>query len=506
MEAEKWSVRFSKVVDLFNDGQFSVAAKEARVLLKGPEIPDYYHIRCFILLARSTTELWEVQISYDCAKYIWTDMRSRWPAETTNPRGKQIMNKLRCMLNELSADKLAIWPENTDYIPGLGKGQAHLAEENEDIPPDAEEGDIFVEDAERLGQKEKETALIRSDNVEAEIDDDYLTLFPFNNNNNNNDSNRESVSTEQSLVFNVTDKSKTSSFPLSSVSDFESPLKTQQTPFSFTPIRVVPDSTYNFASASRLRQIDADTSPTPGHSEKKKATIPGLSTPPIKKQDTKIDKPKMTSKDVPDELSSKGDTAGGKSEKGTMSEVLHSDQHEESLKSKPSSSTKVKHSASIRSSRTRPTFCESTAPTAAKATSVSVQAEVTRSSNQPVLDTSQSGLSRSSSTPLLDTSQNAGIIQKDGQTVAQESLRSSLRDSLNTGWTSLKSSTRNTIGTLGRTLTHRNKRRPESTAGSVLGDSSQEGLIAGPDKRHKRKESQRKSSINLNNLFSSARK
>ncbi|KAG9906760.1 hypothetical protein KCU94_g4485, partial [Aureobasidium melanogenum] len=247
-------------------------------------------------------------------------------------------------------------------------------------------------------------------------------------------------------------------------------------------------------------------SPTPGHSEKKKAVIPGpsvskphqvqdrnialpgLSTPPNKeKQDTKIDKPKTIPRDVPDELSLDEDAAGDKVKKVAMSEILHSDQHEEALKSKPSSSTKVKHSASVRSSRTRPAFFESTAPAAAKAAPVSVQAEVTHSSNQPVLDTSQLGLSRASSTLLLDRSQNAGLIQKDGQTAAQESPRSSLRDSLNIGWTSLKSSTRNTIGTLGRTLTHRNKRRPESTAGSVLGDGgSQEGSTGGRDKNKKK--------------------
>ncbi|KAG9844744.1 hypothetical protein KCU98_g3562, partial [Aureobasidium melanogenum] len=372
------------------------------------------------------------------------------------------------------------------------------AEGEEELVTDSAEGDLFEEDAEMTGQKEKapqaeevETVVIKSDGVDFESRD--LPLGSPASNPRSHMTNRESLSTEQSLMFNDADKSRgRSSGFLSSLLNLKSPLK-KQFLSRFNPVKSSPNSTHEFVSGSRLRQRDAAISPTPGQSEKKKAVIPGpsvskprqvqdrnialpgLSTPPIEeKQDTKIDKPKTTPRDVPDELSLEEDAAGGKGKKVAMSEILHSDQHEEALKSKPSSSTKVKHSASVGSLRTRPAFFESTAPAAAKASPVSVQAEVIRSSNQAMLDTSQSGLSRSSSTPLLYTSQNAGLIQEDGQTAAQESLRSSLRDSLNTGWTSLKSSTRNTIGALGRILTHRNKPRPESTAGSVLGDGSQE--------------------------------
>ncbi|KAG9660205.1 hypothetical protein KCU95_g12565, partial [Aureobasidium melanogenum] len=384
------------------------------------------------------------------------------------------------------------------------------AEGEEELLAESAEGDLFEEDAEMTGQNEKESqaeeeeiVVIKSDGVDFESRD--LPLGPPASNPRSRNTNRESLSIEQSLMFNDTDRSRGRSPGfLSSLLNLRSPLK-KQFLSRFSPVKSSPNSTHDFVSGSRLRQRDAAISPTPGHSEKKKAVIPGpsvskphqvqdrnialpgLSTLPNKeKQDTKIDKPKTIPRDVPDELSLDEDAAGGKVKKVAMSEILHSDQHEEALKSKPSSSTKVKHSASVRSSRTRPAFFESTAPAAAKAAPVSVQAEVTRSSNQPVLDTSQSGLSRSSSTPLLDTSQNAEPIQKDCQTVAQESLRFPSRDSLNTGWTSLKSSTRNTISTLGRTLTHKSKHRPDSTAGSKLGDGSQEGSTAGLDKRHKK--------------------
>ncbi|KAH0028099.1 hypothetical protein KCU78_g3741, partial [Aureobasidium melanogenum] len=165
-----------------------------------------------------------------------------------------------------------------------------------------------------------------------------------------------------------------------------------------------------------------------------------------------------------------------------------------------SNPTKLKHSASVRSSRTRSTFFESTAPAAAKAAPVSVQAESSRSRSQPMAGTAQSELPRAHSTPLLGTSQNVGPIQKDGQTAAQESLRSSLKDSLNSGWTGTKSGISSTIGTLGRTLVHRSKRRPDSIAEFELGDDSREGSTADLEKRHKRKKD-KKSSPALDTVF-----
>ncbi|KAG9530065.1 hypothetical protein KCU93_g3023, partial [Aureobasidium melanogenum] len=398
------------------------------------------------------------------------------------------------------------------------------AEGEEELVAESAEGDLFEEDAEMAGQKEKEsqaeeeeTVVIKSDGVDFESRD--LPLGPPASNPRSRNTNKESLSTEQSLMLNDTDKSKgRSSGFLSSLWNPKSPLK-KQFLSRFNPVKSSPDSTHDLVSGSRIRQSDAAISPTPGRSENKKAVIPGpsvskphevqdrnialpgLSTPHIEeKQDTKIDKPKMIPKDVPDELSSDGDVAGGKGEKATMSEILHSDQHEEALKSRPSSPTKLKHSASARSSRTHPTTFDCIAPVTAKAAPVSVQAESSRSLSQPMAGTAQSELPRAHSTPLLGTSQNVGPIQKDGQTAAQESLRSSLKDSLNSGWTSTKSGIGSTIGTLGRFLTHRSKRRPESTVGSELGDDSQEGSTAGRDKRNKRKKD-KKSSPALDTVF-----
>lgn len=448
---------------------------------------------------------------------MWRRMRLLSPVESTDADGNYIFEKLRTMLDNLEEDMLAEQPDNDDYLEGMVEYQAELAEEYEAMIAEFAEGDPFEEDVEMTDQEEEEsedeeeeTVVIKSDGVDFESHDLPLDAPALNPPSRN--TNRESLSTEQSFMWSDTDKSKRSSFPLSSLGDFESPLKRQPTPLSFTAIRNISDSPHDLASASRLRQRDAAISPTFGKSERKKAVIPGPSIPPVKeKEDTKIEKAKMIPRDVPDEPNSDKGVAGVKGKDWHITEMLRSGPDEEALKSRPSSPTKLKHSASARSSRTRPTTFDRTRPTAfertapatATAAHVSVQAESSRSRSHPTPGMAQSGIVRSHSTPLLSTAQNAGPLLKDGQTAAQESLRSSLRDSLNSGWTSTKSgisSTIGTIGTLGRTLTHRSKRRPDSTAGSELGGDSQEGSTAGRDRRHKRKK-EKKSSPALHTVF-----
>ncbi|KAG9569067.1 hypothetical protein KCU71_g2858, partial [Aureobasidium melanogenum] len=520
--AKGWATRLNNVKFLFNNEKFALAEREARSLLDEPMLPPYYRIQCLVVLAQCLEEWHQAKYYQNIAEHLWHRMQLLWPADRLTPKENAIMARLRLMLDELEEDMLAEQPDDTEYLEDLKKQQSELAEAYKEVLAEFAEGDPFEEDVEMTDQKEKEfedeeeeTVVIKSDGVDFESHDLPLNAPALNPPSRN--TNRESLSTEQSFMWSDTDKSKRSSFPLSSLGDFESPLKRQPTPLSFTAIRNISDSPHDLASASRLRQRDAATSPTFGKSEKKKAVIPGPSIPPVKeKEDTKIDKAKMIPRDVPDEPNPDKGVAGVKGKDWHITEMLRSGPDEEALKSRPSSPTKLKHSASARSSRTRPTTFdrtrpaafdrtrptafERTAPATATAAHVSVQAESSRSRSHPTPGMTQSGIVRSHSTPLLSTAQNAGPLLKDGQTAAQESLRSSLRDSLNSGWTSTKSGISSTIGTLGRTLTHRSKRRPDSTAGSELGGDSQEGSTAGRDRRHKRKK-EKKSSPALHTVF-----
>ncbi|KAG9758818.1 hypothetical protein KCU73_g3706, partial [Aureobasidium melanogenum] len=388
------------------------------------------------------------------------------------------------------------------------------AEGEEELLAESAEGDLFEEDAEMAGQKEKEsqveeeeTVVIKSDGVDLESRD--LPLGPPASNPRSRNTNRESVSTEQSLMFNDADKSKRSSFPLSSTGDFESPLERQQTPFSFTPIRVVPDSTYHFASASRLRQKDAATSPTPGQSENKKAaisspsvsqprqvqdrniTLPGLSIPPIKeKEDTKVDKPKMIPRDVSDEPNPNKGVTGGKGKNMHITEILRSDPHEEALKSRPPSPTKVRHSVSVKSSRPRTTSTSHSASAPQQAEDVSAQAEDSRSSSTSVLDADQVELPHPSSAPLPENSKNVEPSRQDPQ-AEKETHRSSARGVFKRSVNSLKNLKNSTIG---KVVTHNRRRRPtaESSLKAVLKTDNKKRAAARRDKENKKQKSSQK--------------
>lgn len=321
-------------------------------------------------------------------------------------------------------------------------------------------------------------------------------------------------STEPSSIFGDTDKSKGSSSLLSSFGKFgRFPLNKQCIHLNFSPVKPNPDYDHDFGSSSRPQQHDTLGS-NPEQAEKQKAAIcgPSFSKPrqvqdrkiklsgpsgtPVKEMKdtnisqqslTKPEKVKMNPSDVPDEPNPDEDTADGNGKNLDIAGMLRSFPPGEALKSTSSSPRKVMPSASVRSSRPLPHLIFEREPAVpAHTTNVSIHAEVARSASQLMLDTSQSRLARLFGTPLLSTSQNAGPVQKDGQTAAQKSLRSSLRNSINSGWTSIKSSAGSTFNTVGRSLSRSTRRRPQSTAGSVLGEGSQERSTAGCDKRNKK--------------------
>ncbi|KAG9687658.1 hypothetical protein KCU95_g10827, partial [Aureobasidium melanogenum] len=537
-----WAMRTEMVETLFNDDELFLAEKEARSLLKEPMLPRYYRIHCLVLLAQCLKDWHQAKYYQGCAEQIWRRMRLLWPVETLSSDDNSLMDELRTMLDELEEDMIADKPENADYAECLDGVVVYRLEPPEEEEENVEVADQQQEESEDEEEEDEDETIVIKPGVEFGAHDLPLRAPESNP---SRSTNRESLSTEQSIMWSDTDKSKARSSgilsslgdlesPLkrapSSMGDFESPVKRQQTPLSFRAIGNVPDSTPDFDLASRLRQRDAAASPTPGQSRKKTAAIPGPSVSQprqvqdrnialpgpsiqsiIEKEDTKVDKPKMIPRDVPDKPKTEQGVASGKGKDMHITEMLRSGPQEEALKSRPPSPTKIRHSASIRSSRSRPSsffgHTAPAAPVAAEAAHVSVQAESSRSRYQPMSGMAQSGIARSQSTPLLSSSQTAGPL-KDSQTAAQESLRSSLRDSLNSGWTSLKSSTSSTIGnigTIGRSLTHRSRRRPDSTAGSEVGDVSQEGSTAGRDRRHKRKKD-KKSPPTLNTLFEPPRK
>ncbi|KAK6000989.1 hypothetical protein QM012_003072 [Aureobasidium pullulans] len=230
----------------------------------------------------------------------------------------------------------------------------------------------------------------------------------------------------------------------------------------------------------------------PSHSDPvqiqdRKIAVPGPSISHVEQsEDPKVsqqalpkpEKVEIVPEDVPKEPSSDRDASDCNGKEMNVSELLHSSVPEQSLKWKSPSSRKVMLRASVRSSRSRPrSLFDHTTPASAQIADVSFQAEAPRSASRLMLSVLQPALTRSSSTPLLSTPQNARSIQKNDQGAAQISLRSPLvngfRGSLNDARDSVRDALRKS--TLARSLTQRGKRRPDLTAGSVVGDGSQEG-------------------------------
>ncbi|KAG9575534.1 hypothetical protein KCU97_g14148, partial [Aureobasidium melanogenum] len=377
------------------------------------------------------------------------------------------------------------------------------AEGEEELMADSAKGELLEKDAEMTGQKENEsqaeeveTVVIKSDDVDFESRD--LPLGSPASNPRSRMTNRESLSTEQSLVFNDTDKSKRNSFPFSSVGDFEAPLKRQQTPFSFTPIRVVPDSTYNFASASRLRQISQ-----PRQVQDRNISLPGLSIPPIKeKEDTEVDKPNMIPRDVPDEPNPDEGVAGGKGKNMHITEILRSDPHEEALKSRPQSPTKVRHSVSAKSSRPRTASSSHSALAPQQANNVSDQAENSRSSSTSVLDMEQVELPNPYSVPLSEMSKNVEPSHEIPQST-KRNYRSSVKGVCKRSVDSLANLKNSTIG---KVITRNRRRHPtaESSLKAVLKADDKKRAAGNCDKKKKQKISQRKSTRNSASVSNSS--
>lgn len=61
MELKEWCARLNKVVNLFNDDQYSEAEKEARALLDCP-LPRGHRIRCQLLLAQCVDDWYEAKV------------------------------------------------------------------------------------------------------------------------------------------------------------------------------------------------------------------------------------------------------------------------------------------------------------------------------------------------------------------------------------------------------------------------------------------------------------
>lgn len=60
--AREWAKRTNNVKTLVNDEQFSLAEKEARLLIDDPTLPHYYRIQNLVLLAQCTEDWYESKV------------------------------------------------------------------------------------------------------------------------------------------------------------------------------------------------------------------------------------------------------------------------------------------------------------------------------------------------------------------------------------------------------------------------------------------------------------
>ncbi|KAH0340763.1 hypothetical protein KCU81_g6679, partial [Aureobasidium melanogenum] len=478
MKNIRWEDRTNRIVILFNNEQFALARKEVRVLLDYPELHPLCRIRCLIVLARAVEDRYQAQMIYNDANRIWAFIRRRWPPRNTYRRGNCLMAEARRKLDDLRSDILADEPNDDGYFDGPPKWRPEPAKEERERSTESVRVHPFKKNAEMTDQKkgnslsevDDESFLDKLKRLRAEtyapiseykLDQGFCVdprvFFSIN---------MECISVEKSMM----------------VCDI---IEEQNRFFPFWH--------------------------TPGQAEKKKAAIPGSSVsnprqvqdrnialpgrsilPIIEKEDTKIDKPKTILRDVPDELSSDEDAAGGKVEKLTMTEIFHWDQYEESSESKLPSPTKVKPSASPKPSRSRPASSDHSASAPQQANDVSAQAEDSRSSSTSVLGLNQVELPHSLSAPLPETSKNVEPSHEIPQST-KKNRRSSVKGVFKLSVNNLKNLK---TATIGEVITRDRRRLPtaKSSLEAVLKADDKRRAAAERDKKNK---TQKKSSGQL---------
>ncbi|KAH0365839.1 hypothetical protein KCU65_g5840, partial [Aureobasidium melanogenum] len=569
MSSTVWSQLINRIVEWINDGQFSEAERFLRLFLclsRSP--PPYYHVRFVILLGHCVDDR-------ETAKHLaWSadsrlhDMFLKWPVETTTPSGRQVMDKLLRMLDDLDEKIFADQLVDDDYPGLLLETPVKLAEGDKETAAKVEEGVPLTKDVRVPGQHKKfsqnveeqsqdaksqqhsdsqsrvgkQTALTKLKQMEREQGDDDFTFFlpeksiyydsdkkitytkykqppvelgqvskqaKICTSDNTSPSNpviyssarsqeevaelgnipeEINVSIQEPPPFRV----RSSILPLHNC-DEDSPGGGGECiicgNIGFYNVRRARTARDTAEAARREHEMTGEFAPQDATAENEQAaTMAGT-----RWKRTILDphafsesrKNQLASGDVPNEGHSANDASAGEPKKMNIAEELNMTSSGESPQSESSSPKKTMAPASTKSSSPRPASSNHPASAHQQADNVSAQAESTPSRSQPKPGMAQSGIARSHGTPLLSTSQNVRPIQKDGQTAAQEFSRSSLmgkaKDTVNRVRNTLTSSTSNIISTIGRTLTHRIKRRPESTAGSVVGEG-QGGSTAGRDK------------------------
>ncbi|THW39982.1 hypothetical protein D6D21_07066 [Aureobasidium pullulans] len=136
------------LVLLSNDERFLMAEKEARMLLKYPELPQYFRLRSLILLSHSV-ENW-----YD-GKDTWYSLRRMWLAKTAGSNENIMMDRLRRFLHELDEDILEDRPEDRYNPEGLTEYESVPDEDEDGISDELENGDSSDERVDMSDQEEQ---------------------------------------------------------------------------------------------------------------------------------------------------------------------------------------------------------------------------------------------------------------------------------------------------------------------------------------------------------------
>lgn len=94
--------RFNAAVDLFNNEEYVVCSAEMDAMLMYSKLPNYWRIRCIIMLARTQDEWHDAEDQRVAAERAWATHRRNWPSGTDSLMDKTI-DQLRVLLDELKA-------------------------------------------------------------------------------------------------------------------------------------------------------------------------------------------------------------------------------------------------------------------------------------------------------------------------------------------------------------------------------------------------------------------
>ncbi|THZ02938.1 hypothetical protein D6C92_00261 [Aureobasidium pullulans] len=161
-----WAARVRAAMELFNEERYNLCEVEVRALLAYPELPQYYHVQCLVILATCVENWTEGKQHQECAENMWSHMRFVWPVETAGERKNHAFLQLRGMLDDLKEDMEATKPASQCEVR-FKKSEVEFVDNEEDMSGGPTENDQeIVKKEEKDDTQREESGLFRQDHSE----------------------------------------------------------------------------------------------------------------------------------------------------------------------------------------------------------------------------------------------------------------------------------------------------------------------------------------------------